>query len=290
MGRPTILVTGARGQVGAELAVLLAAHGDVTAVDRAALDLADPDAIVAAIRGLKPDLIVNAGAYTAVDRAETERDLAFAVNATAPGILAAEAKRLSAVLIHYSTDYVFDGEARAPYAEDAPVAPLSVYGASKLAGEQAIAAAGARALTLRTSWVYGMRGSNFLLTIRRLAATRDELSIVADQTGVPNWCRTLAAATARIVAMGLPALADRSGLYHLSSTGQATWFDFARAIVGDAPTPRIVPITTAEYPLPARRPAFGVLATARFERTFGFALPPWRDELAACLAAPPHTH
>jgi dTDP-4-dehydrorhamnose reductase len=290
MGRPTILVTGARGQVGAELAVLLAAHGDVTAVDRAALDLADPDAIVAAVRGLKPDLIVNAGAYTAVDRAETERDLAFAVNATAPGILAAEAKRLSAVLIHYSTDYVFDGAARAPYAEDAPVAPLSVYGASKLAGEQAIVAAGARALTLRTSWVYGMRGSNFLLTIRRLAATRDELSIVADQTGVPNWCRTLAAATARIVAMGLPALADRSGLYHLSSTGQATWFDFARAIVGDAPTPRIVPITTAEYPLPARRPAFGVLATARFERTFGFALPPWRDELAACLAAPPHPH
>jgi dTDP-4-dehydrorhamnose reductase len=290
MGRPTILVTGARGQVGAELAFLLAAQGDVTAVDRAALDLADPDAIVAAVRGLKPDLIVNAGAYTAVDRAETERDLAFAVNAKAPGILAAEAKRLSAVLIHYSTDYVFDGEARAPYAEDAPVAPLSVYGASKLAGEQAIAAAGARALTLRTSWVYGMRGSNFLLTIRRLAATRDELSIVADQTGVPNWCRTLAAATARIVAMGLPALADRSGLYHLSSTGQATWFDFARAIVGDAPTPRIVPITTAEYPLPARRPAFGVLATARFERTFGFALPPWRDELAACLAAPPHPH
>jgi dTDP-4-dehydrorhamnose reductase len=290
MGRPTILVTGARGQVGAELAVLLAAHGDVTAVDRAALDLADPDAIVAAVRGLKPDLIVNAGAYTAVDRAETERDLAFAVNATAPGILAAEAKRLSAVLIHYSTDYVFDGEARAPYVEDAPVAPLSVYGASKLAGEQAIVATGARALTLRTSWVYGMRGSNFLLTIRRLAATRDELSIVADQTGVPNWCRTLAAATARIVAMGLPALADRSGLYHLSSTGQATWFDFARAIVGDAPTPRIVPITTAEYPLPARRPAFGVLATARFERTFGFALPPWRDELAACLAAPPLPH
>jgi dTDP-4-dehydrorhamnose reductase len=290
MGRPTILVTGARGQVGADLAVLLAAHGDVTAVDRAALDLADPDAIVAAVRGLKPDLIVNAGAYTAVDRAETERDLAFAVNATAPGILAAEAKRLSAVLIHYSTDYVFDGEARAPYVEDAPVAPLSVYGASKLAGEQAIVATGARALTLRTSWVYGMRGSNFLLTIRRLAATRDELSIVADQTGVPNWCRTLAAATARIVAMGLPALADRSGLYHLSSTGQATWFDFARAIVGDAPTPRIVPITTAEYPLPARRPAFGVLATARFERTFGFALPPWRDELAACLAAPPLPH
>ncbi len=286
MSRPTILVTGAGGQVGAELAVRLAAHGDVTAVDRASLDLADPDAIVAAVRGLKPDLIVNAAAYTAVDRAETERDLAFAVNATAPGILAAEARRLSAVLIHYSTDYVFDGAARAPYPEDAPVAPLGAYGASKLAGEQAIAASGARALTLRTSWVYGLRGSNFLLTVRRLAATRDELRIVADQTGVPNWCRALAGATARIVAAGLPALADRSGLYHLSSTGQATWFDFARAIVGDVPVPRIVPITTAEYPLPARRPAYGVLATAKFERTFGFALPPWRDALAACLAGP----
>jgi len=286
MSRPTILLTGARGQVGAQLAAQLATHGDVTAVDRGTLDLADPDAIVAAVRGLKPDLIVNAAAYTAVDRAETERDLAFAVNAIAPGILAAEAKRLSAVLIHYSTDYVFDGTARVPYAEDAPVAPLSVYGASKLAGEQAIAATGVRALTLRTSWVYGMHGSNFLLTIRRLAATRDELRIVADQTGVPNWCRELAAATVRIVAMGLPAVADRSGLYHVSSKGQATWFDFARAIVGDVPIPRIVPITTAEYPLPARRPAYGVLATGRFERTFGFALPPWRDALAACLAGP----
>jgi dTDP-4-dehydrorhamnose reductase len=286
MSRPKILVTGANGQVGAELAAQMRALGDVTAVDRATLDLADPDAIVAAVRALKPDLIVNAAAYTAVDRAETERDLAYAVNATAPGILAAEAKRLSAVLIHYSTDYVFDGAARTPYAEEAAVAPLGVYGASKLAGEQAVAAAGAHALTLRTSWVYGLRGSNFLLTIRRLAATRDELRIVADQTGVPNWCRQLAVATARIVAAGLPALAGRAGVYHLSSTGQATWFDFARAIVGDVPVPRVVPITTAEYPLPARRPAYGVLATAKFERTFGFSLPPWRDALAACVAAP----
>jgi dTDP-4-dehydrorhamnose reductase len=286
MSRPKILVTGANGQVGAELAAQMRVLGDVTAVDRTTLDLADPDAIVAAVRALKPDLIVNAAAYTAVDRAETERDLAYAVNATAPGILAAEAKRLSAVLIHYSTDYVFDGAARTPYAEEAAVAPLGVYGASKLAGEQAVAAAGAHALTLRTSWVYGLRGSNFLLTVRRLAATRDELRIVADQTGVPNWCRELAVATARIVARGLPALAGRAGLYHLSSTGQATWFDFARAIVGDVPVPRVVPITTDEYPLPARRPAYGVLATAKFERTFGFSLPPWRDALGACVAAP----
>jgi dTDP-4-dehydrorhamnose reductase len=286
MYRPKILVTGANGQVGAELAAQMRPLGDVTAVDRATLDLADPDALVAAVRALKPDLIVNAAAYTAVDRAETERDLAYAVNATAPGILAAEARRLSAVLIHYSTDYVFDGAARIPYAEDDPVGPLGVYGASKLAGEEAIAAAGAHALTLRTSWVYGLRGSNFLLTIRRLAATRDELRIVADQTGVPNWCRALAVATARIVAGGLPALAERAGIYHLSSTGQATWYDFARAIVGDVQAPRIVPITTAEYPLPARRPGFGVLATAKFERAFGFALPPWRDALAACVASP----
>ena len=186
-----------------------------------------------AVRGAKPALIVNAGAYTAVDRAETERALAHAVNGRAPGVLAEEAKRIGAVLIHYSTDYVFDGKRTTPYAEDAPTAPLNVYGASKLEGERAIAAVGAHALVFRTSWVYGLRGRNFLLTIRRLAGERDELRIVADQIGVPNWCRTLAEATARVVAAGLPALAERAGLYHLSSSGHASWYDFARAIVGD---------------------------------------------------------
>jgi dTDP-4-dehydrorhamnose reductase len=286
MQRPTILVTGANGQLGFELARLLAPHGDVVATDRGRLDLAEADAIVAAVRGVAPELIVNAGAYTAVDRAEKETALANAVNGRAPGILAEEAKRIGAVLIHYSTDYVFDGTRATPYPEDAPTAPQNVYGASKLAGERAIAAVGGHALVFRTSWVYGLRGKNFLLTIRRLAAERDELRVVADQIGVPNWCRVLAEATARAVRSGLPALAERAGLYHLSATGQASWCDFARAIVGDAKTPRIVPITTAEHPLPARRPAYGVLATERFEVTFGFALPDWRDALARCVASP----
>jgi len=284
MKRPRILLTGAQGQLGHALARLLPLHGDVIALDRAALDLADPDAIVAAVRAATPELIVNAGAYTAVDVAEKERAGAFAVNAQAPQVLAAEARRTGALLIHYSTDYVFDGTARVPYAEDAPAAPLNVYGASKLAGEQAIAGSGACALTLRTSWVYGLRGRNFLLTIRRLAAQRPELRIVADQAGTPNWAVALARATVTLVAMGLPALKDRAGLYHFSATGSTTWFGFAQAIVGAGASPVVVPITTAEFPTPARRPAYGVLDTSRFTRTFGFALPAWEACLADCLA------
>ena len=282
--RPTILLTGAGGQLGAELAPLLRMHGDVVAASRVTLDLADPDAIVAAVRGAKPKLIVNTAAYTAVDLAEKEATLAHAVNARAPGILAEEAKRLGAVLIHYSTDYVFDGARTTPYPEDAPANPLNVYGASKLEGERAIAATGARALTFRTSWVYGLSGKNFLLTIRRLAGDREELRIVADQVGVPNWSRTLAEATARVVSGGMAPLAERSGLYHLSSTGQASWYDFAQAIVGDVARPRVVPIATAEYPVPARRPAYGVLATGKFQQVFGFALPDWREALRRCAA------
>ena len=282
MARPTILVTGASGQVGFELARSLRQHGDVNAPDRTALDLADADSIVAAVRGLRPNLIVNAGAYTAVDLAEKEHGVAFALNARAPGILAEEAKRLDAVLIHYSTDYVFDGMATVPYAEDSPATPLNVYGASKLAGERAVAQTGARAVMLRTSWVYGARGRNFLLTMLRLAEDRDELRVVADQHGTPNWCRTLSAATVAIVARGLPWLADRSGLYHMTSAGATTWYGFARAIVGDVPRPRVVPIPTSEYPTPARRPAYGVLSSRKFETTFDYPLPDWRDELAAC--------
>ena len=233
MPQPAILITGARGQIGFELARLLARHGDVIATDRSTL--------------------------------------------------ADEARRIGAVLIHYSTDYVFDGRRTTPYPEDAPPAPLNVYGATKLDGERAIAATGAHALVLRTSWVYGLRGHNFLLTIRRLAASRDRLTVVADQLGVPNWCRVLAEATARIVAGGIPALVERGGVYHLSST----WYDFARAIVGDVPRPVVVPITTAEYPTPARRPAYGVLATTRFESVFGFGLPPWREALERCVTGPP---
>jgi dTDP-4-dehydrorhamnose reductase len=285
MERPVILLTGADGQIGFELKRLLSASGEIVATDRRALDLADPDAIVAVVRGVKPALIVNAAAYTAVDRAESEPELARAINARAPGILAEEANRASAVLVHYSTDYVFDGKRTTPYPEDAPTAPLNVYGRTKLEGEQAIAAAGARAIVLRTSWVYGLRGKNFLLTMRKVAAERDELSVVSDQTGVPNWSRSLAVATARIIDAGLPALAERSGVYHLSCAGQATWYEFARAILSEGPKPRIRAISTAEYPTPARRPAYGVLATTRFESTFGLALPHWREALAECLAS-----
>lgn len=281
----TILLTGASGQLGRELARALASCGHVHALRRADLDLADPDAIAAAVRARRPAVIVNAAAYTAVDQAEREPGLAHAVNARGPEVLAEEARRVGAVLVHFSTDYVFDGRSPVPYAEDAPVGPLNVYGASKLAGERAIAATGAAALVFRTSWVYGLEGSNFLLTIRRLAGERDELRIVADQIGVPNWVGTLAGAVARIVAMGGPALAERSGLYHLSSAGSASWYEFALAIVGEQARPRIVPITTVEFPRPARRPAYAVLDTSRFEHVFGLRLPHWRHELQRCLRA-----
>jgi dTDP-4-dehydrorhamnose reductase len=281
--RPTILLIGKDGQLGRELAAVLPAHGEVVACGRATLDLADPAAIVKAVRDVAPRLIVNAAAYTAVDDAEAQRDTAFAINARAPGILADEAKRTGAVLIHYSTDYVFDGASTTPYDESAQTRPLGVYGASKLAGERAIAASGALALTLRTSWIYGRHGRNFLTTMERLAATRDELRVVADQAGVPNWSRALAGATARLIAQGTDYLAQRAGLYHLSAQGRATWFEFARAIIGDDARVRVTPITTADYPTPARRPAYAVLDATRFARTFGFVLPDWHTSLRQCL-------
>jgi dTDP-4-dehydrorhamnose reductase len=285
MARPTILVIGARGQLGFELARLLPAHGEVTALDRSELDIGDPDAIRETLRALRPVLAVNAAAYTAVDQAEREPERAEAINARAPAILAEEAKRLDALLVHYSTDYVFDGAAAAPYSEDAPTNPLSVYGASKLRGEQAIVASGCRYLVLRTSWVYGLRGRNFLLTIRRLATERDQLRVVADQIGVPNWSRALAEATATLVSRGMDVLAERAGLYHLSARGTTSWFEFARAIVGEVESPRVLPITTAEYPTVAKRPPYAVLATEKLERVFGVSLPDWREMLARCLAS-----
>jgi dTDP-4-dehydrorhamnose reductase len=282
-----ILVTGAAGQLGAELVHALAPHGRVVGTGHADLDLADPSAIVATLRRIDPALVVNAAAYTAVDLAEQETDRADAVNGVAPGVMAEEAKRLGALLVHYSTDYVFDGRANVPYDEDAPARPLSAYGRSKLAGERAIAASGAPALVFRTSWVYGRRGRNFLTTMERLARERPEIRVVDDQRGVPNWSRELARATARLVAHGIPWLAERNGMYHLSARGDTTWYGFARAILAGVPGVTVAPITTADYPTPARRPSYGVLGTARFERTFGFALPEWRASLAECLASDP---
>lgn len=285
--RPLILLTGAAGQLGRALADELAGTADIVGRTHAELDLADSHALAETVRAVAPDVILNAGAYTAVDRAETQHDLAHAVNAHAPGVLADEAKRIGAVLVHFSTDYVFDGKASTPYTESAPTGPLNVYGATKLEGERAVAATGAHALVFRTSWVYGLSGANFLVTIRRLAAEREELRIVADQIGVPNWTHALAHAVARIVESGGAAMAERAGLYHLSCRGETSWYEFARAIVGGASRPRVLPIATAEYPTPARRPAYGVLDTRRFETTFGFALPPWRDALSQCLQGLP---
>ncbi|HKU86249.1 MAG TPA: dTDP-4-dehydrorhamnose reductase [Casimicrobiaceae bacterium] len=283
--QPTILLLGAGGQLGRELAALLPACGTTIALDRAGLDLADADAIARTIRAVGPAFVVNAAAYTEVDRAEDERERAFAVNAVAPGLLAEEARRAGALLVHYSTDYVFDGERTTPYDENAQPNPRNVYGASKLAGERAIAQAGASALILRTSWVYSRTGRNFLTTMERLALERDELRVVADQTGVPNWTRALARITAALIARGRDDLARHAGLYHLSARGEATWHAFARAIL-DGRAVRVTPIATAEYPTRARRPAYAVLDASHFERVFGLALPHWTEWLRECLRSP----
>jgi len=279
-----ILLTGATGQVGREIAGLLGAH-DVVAPSRADCDLAQPHAVRDAVRAARPDLIINPAAYTAVDRAEQEPDAARAINAIAPAVLAEEARRLGVPLIHFSTDYVFDGEAAAPYAEDHPTAPINVYGHTKLEGEQAIRATGCAHIILRTSWVYARHGKNFLLTIERLARERPRLTIVADQRGTPNWARELARATVAVAGAGREQLAARSGVYHLSGRGETTWHGFAQAIVASlrpACGVEVAPITTAEFPTPARRPRYSVLDTAKLERVFGIVLPGWEDSLAAC--------
>lgn len=281
----TILLTGSHGQIGWELQRTLVTLGRVVALDYYSLDLANPDSVRSAIRACSPQIIVNAAAYTAVDQAESEPDLALAVNGAAPGIMAEEAKKLGALLVHYSTDYVFDGAKTAPYAEDDRPNPINAYGRSKLAGDQAIAASGARYLIFRTSWVYGARGGNFLRTILRLAQERDELRIVDDQIGAPTWCRVIAEATAQVLAcMQAREAADACGTYHLSAAGSTSWYGFAQAILGHAGSScKIVPIPTREYPLPARRPANSVLSNARLNARFGIALPDWADALKLCL-------
>ena len=282
-----ILLTGSAGQLGREMKRSLAPLGELITCDRRHLDLADPDALQSAVRDLAPTVIVNAAAYTAVDKAETETGMAEAINATAPGILAEEAKRLGARLIHYSTDYVFDGTKASPYLEDDATAPLSAYGHSKRQGELAIAASGARHLILRTSWVYGLHGANFMKTMLRLGRERDELRVVGDQVGAPTWTRHLADATALILAGHSTA----EGLYHLAASGETSWHGYAEAIFAEAQaigllekSPKVNRITTAEYPLPASRPANSRLDCTRFTADFGLALPDWRTGLADCLA------
>ena len=286
-----VLVTGAGGQVGAEVARGLAGRAEVIAHQRSTLDLARPGDIAARIREARPDVIVNAAAYTAVDRAESEEAIALAVNGVAPGIIAEEAKRLGALLVHFSTDYVFDGTAMRPYVEDDAVNPLSAYGRTKLAGERAVAASGCAYVTLRTSWVYGPHGKNFMLTMLRLAATHRELRVVNDQRGAPTSSTQLARAVRAILARGDSAR-EASGLYHASADGETTWFEFAREIFAirarsDSAfvAPRVVPITTAEYPLPARRPAYSVLSNEKLGRALGVRIPAWREGLQEALSA-----
>jgi dTDP-4-dehydrorhamnose reductase len=296
MSRPRILLTGANGQVGWELQRTLGCLGEVIALDSKAMNLADAAAVRHKVREIAPHTIVNPAAYTAVDKAESESELAHAVNTVAPGVLAEEAERLGALLVHYSTDYVFNGSGATPWREDDACDPLNVYGATKLEGERVIQATGCRHLIFRTSWVYGARGSNFLLTMRRLMPERPELKIVADQIGAPTWCRDLAEATAQVLSQinapgnGLDQ-AETWGVYHMTNAGETSWHGFAQAIQAfDAADEtralaRLFPIPSSEYPTPARRPLNSRLNNDKLEQAFGLRLQDWRAALALCVDA-----
>jgi dTDP-4-dehydrorhamnose reductase len=310
--KPTILLTGKTGQVGSELYALLPQFGEVIAPDRHEMDLLDTRKIRQVVRNTRPNLVVNAAAYTAVDAAEADEALAYAVNAEAPAALAEEAKNFAAPLIHYSTDYVFDGTKASPYDEGDPTNPLNVYGRTKLAGEEAIRKSGVPHLILRASWVYATHGKNFLLTILRLATEREELKIVCDQTGSPTCARHIAVATSKIMARIYEGRSDTSaisklaGTCHMTAGGHTTWYEFANAILELASraspempwfaaatqgrpiiTRCMVPITTQEFRSPARRPAYSVLSNIRLTHTFGFGLPSWRDQLEECFMLEP---
>lgn len=302
-----ILITGKSGQVGAELAMLLLRLGDVVALDRAEMDLANPRQVREIINNQRPDAIVNAAAYTAVDLAEKEERQARTINSDAPALLAEEAKKIGALLVHYSTDYVFDGSKGSPYLETDPTNPKSVYGKTKLEGEQAISESGANFLIFRTAWVYGTRGRNFLLTILRLAAEREELRVVRDQIGAPTWSREIARGTAEVLAKAFwqssGARMQMRGTYHMTAAGEASWYEFAQSILAEglqAPkgipwiesstkgrplvAQRIIPISTAEYPTPASRPAYSVLSNAKLSKDFGVTLPTWSQQLREVFA------
>lgn len=299
-GSRRILLVGANGQVGTELQRSLDGLGDVTcatrdgrlADDRACevADMAEPGSLAALVARTAPDVVVNAAAHTAVDRAESERDLAFRINAGAPGALADACRARDALLLHYSTDYVFDGQGDRPYREDDPVAPLGAYGASKLAGEEAVRASGCRHLLVRTAWVYAAHGHNFLRTMLRVGAERDELRVVADQAGTPTPAWLIADTSAAMLRRTLDGAAPDTGTWHLTAAGETTWHGFAEAIFDGAVArgllarrPRVVPIATRDYPTPAARPAWSVLDHGLLERDFDLALPGWQDGLARVL-------
>jgi dTDP-4-dehydrorhamnose reductase len=293
--QPRILIVGAAGQVGVELQRSFAGYGPIVAVDIDSIDLADADQTRALVRRVKPDVILNAAAYTAVDRAESESAVATAINETAPRVLAEEARALDALLVHYSTDYVFNGEKKEPWVESDAPNPLNVYGVSKLAGEQAIQQIGGRYLTFRTSWVYGPHGKNFLLTMLKLGGERDKLSIVADQFGSPTTSIELARATREITEGVLTgrfgAQQDWAGLYHMTCGDSTTWFGFAEAIFQraarqmNAKTPELTPLATEDYPTPARRPRNSVLSNQKLYDRFGVRLLTWQAALDQVMKA-----
>lgn len=291
--QPRILLIGSDGQVGWELRRTLAPVGQVIAAsvggeDGPAVDLVDPASLRRLFHDTAPAAVVNAAAYTAVDKAESEPELAEAINADAVGLIGELAAAAGIPVLHYSTDFVFSGQSDRPYREDDLAEPQSVYGATKLAGERALFDSGADALVFRTAWVYGVRGRNFLLTMMNLFRERPELRVVDDQVGTPTWSRMLAQASALVlhrILRGDLDIAQVKGLYHVTAAGATSWFGFADAIrAATCNSCQILPIPTTEYPAPARRPAYSVLDTTRFRETFGLALPDWRQSLALCLA------
>jgi dTDP-4-dehydrorhamnose reductase len=284
------LILGAHGQLGVELQNVFQDAGHVIAHGRATCDLADPSSIRAAIQNAHPDVILNAAAYTGVDRAESEPDLAMQINGEAPGILAEEAKKNHALLIQYSTDYVFDGSKQEPWAEDDPVRPLNIYGATKLAGERNIQQAGGQFLIFRTSWVFSPRGQNFLRTMLRLGQEREELKIVNDQRGAPTSALALAIATRRVLDMAAErSFEELAGIYHMTCAGETTWFGFAQSIFAKVQAPKpwasIKEIPASEYPTPAMRPANSVLSNKKLKAAFDTELPSWETALDAALRA-----
>ena len=281
-----ILLLGKGGQVGWELQRALAPLGTITAHDSDTANFAEPEQVAALVRQLRPDVIVNAAAHTAVDKAESEPELARLINATTPGAIAREAAALGALLVHYSTDYVFDGSGADARTEDAPTGPLSVYGQTKLEGEQAIAASGCQHLILRTSWVYAARGGNFAKTMLRLAAERDALNVIHDQIGAPTGADLLADVTAHAIRARL------TGLYHLVAAGETSWCDYARFVIEWARAnglpikvapEAIQPIPTTAYPTPARRPLNSRLSTAKLQQALGITLPTWQQGVQRML-------
>lgn len=283
-----ILIAGSNGQVGWELAKILSPAANVIALDRAGFDLDNPAMMQEAIASIRPDIIINAAAYTAVDKAESDEAAASKINAEAPGVIAEAANKIGAWVVHYSTDYVFDGSSTAPYVESDRVHPLNVYGKTKLEGEKAVREGAPDHLILRTSWVYGSRGKNFLLTMLRLGAEKECLRIVDDQIGAPTWSRSIADATAKLL-LGRRGRDIPSGVYHLTCGGSTTWHGFAEEIFLTAstlaayPAPRLEPIPASGYPLPAARPKHSVLSNKKLKETFGVELPDWKEALHACM-------